>query len=60
MTSPSQKDYPDASTLIGDYLDQQLRRDAGLTHADYNLLARLSVAPDRTLTMSQLADSSRH
>jgi len=48
--------YVDASTLLSDHLDQQLRRDAGLTHADYNLLARLSVAPDRTLTMSQLAE----
>jgi len=48
--------YIDLSTLLGDYLDRQLRRDAGLTHADYNLLTRLSVAEDRALTMSQLAE----
>jgi DNA-binding MarR family transcriptional regulator len=48
--------FIDCSTLLSDYLDQQLRRDAGLTHPDYNLLARLSVAPDRTLGMSALAE----
>jgi len=48
--------FLDCSTLLSDYLDQQLRRDAGLTHADYSLLARLSAAPDRTLGMSALAE----
>jgi DNA-binding MarR family transcriptional regulator len=48
--------YIDASTLLGDHLDRQLRRDAGLTHADYNLLSRLSAVPDRSLSMSQLAE----
>ena len=48
--------FLDSSTLLSDYLDQQLRRDAGLTHADYHLLARLSGAPDRTLAMSPLAE----
>jgi DNA-binding MarR family transcriptional regulator len=48
--------FIDCSTLLGDYLDQQLRRDAGLTHADYSLLARLSAAPDRALGMSSLAE----
>jgi len=47
--------YIDLSTLMDDYLDRQLRRDAGLTHADYNLLGRLGSAPDRSLTMSRLA-----
>lgn len=49
--------YIDATTLLGDYLDQQLRRDVGLTHTDYNLLARLSSAHDRALPMSQLAEA---
>ncbi|MET9972245.1 MarR family transcriptional regulator [Streptomyces sp. NPDC006356] len=49
-------DFMDCSTLLSDYLDQQLRRDAGMTHADYSLLARLSGAPDRTLGMSSLAE----
>lgn len=46
----------DCSTLLSDYLDQQLRRDAGMTHAAYSLLARLSGAPDHTLGMSSLAE----
>jgi DNA-binding MarR family transcriptional regulator len=48
--------YIDLSTLLGDVQDRQLRRDAGLTHADYNLLSRLSGAPERSLTMSRLAE----
>ena len=36
-------------------LDSQLRRDAGLTHYEYFVLAMLSEAPDRTLRMSALA-----
>jgi DNA-binding MarR family transcriptional regulator len=48
--------FLDCSVLLGDYLDQQLRRDAGMTHADYHLLARLSGAPDHTLAMSPLAE----
>ncbi|QFQ95399.1 winged helix-turn-helix transcriptional regulator [Streptomyces phaeolivaceus] len=47
--------YIDFSTLLSDYLNRQLRRDAGMTHADYALLAHLSSAPDRALGMSELA-----
>jgi DNA-binding MarR family transcriptional regulator len=36
-------------------LDAQLRRDAGLSHFDYAVLAALSEAPERTLRMSELA-----
>ena len=36
-------------------LDSQLRRDCGLTHFEYFVLAVLSDAPDRTLRMSALA-----
>ncbi|GAA2719125.1 MarR family winged helix-turn-helix transcriptional regulator [Cellulomonas aerilata] len=36
-------------------LDSQLRRDAGLTHYEYFVLAMLSEAPDRTLRMTALA-----
>jgi DNA-binding MarR family transcriptional regulator len=36
-------------------LDSQLQRDSDLTHFDYQCLAMLSEAPDRTLRMSQLA-----
>ncbi|HSK97469.1 MAG TPA: MarR family transcriptional regulator [Euzebyales bacterium] len=41
--------------LLPRVLDTQLRRDAGLTHFDYFVLAMLSEAPDRTLRMTALA-----
>jgi DNA-binding MarR family transcriptional regulator len=42
-------------TLLPGLLDQQLRRDADLTHFEYLVLAMLSEAPDRELRMSALA-----
>jgi hypothetical protein len=36
-------------------LDAQLRRDAGISHFEYQVLALLSEAPVRTLRMSALA-----
>jgi DNA-binding MarR family transcriptional regulator len=36
-------------------LDAQLRRDAGISHFEYQVLALLSQAPGRTLRMSALA-----
>ena len=36
-------------------LDAQLRRDAGISHFEYQVLALLSEAPRRTLRMSALA-----
>jgi DNA-binding MarR family transcriptional regulator len=36
-------------------LDAQLRRDAGISHFEYSVLALLSEAPGRTLRMSALA-----
>lgn len=35
-------------------LDSQLRRDSGMTHFEYQVLAMLSDAPDRTLRMTLL------
>jgi len=37
-------------------LDAQLQRDAGISHFEYQVLAGLSMSPDRTLRMSDLAD----
>jgi DNA-binding MarR family transcriptional regulator len=37
-------------------IDQQLRRDSNLAMVEYQVLARLSNSPDRTLRMSSLAD----
>lgn len=36
-------------------LDRQLQRDSGITHFEYQVIAGLSEAPDRTLRMSTLA-----
>lgn len=41
--------------LLPGVLDTQLRRDAGLTHFEYFVVAMLSEATDRTLRMSSLA-----
>lgn len=37
-------------------LDRQLRRDSGISHFEYQVLAGLSTAPERTLRMSVLAE----
>ncbi len=47
-----------SSRLLWDRIDRQLQHGSGLPHAYYEILARLSEAPDRTLRMSQLAMSS--
>lgn len=44
-----------ASNQLREQLDRDLQRDAGLSLADYQTLAMLSEAPDRTLRMSDLA-----
>ncbi|WP_265522656.1 MarR family winged helix-turn-helix transcriptional regulator [Oerskovia flava] len=41
--------------LLPGVLDSQLRRDAGLSHFEYYVLAMLSEAPDRSLRMTRLA-----
>ena len=42
--------------LLPATLDAQLRRDSGLTHFDYYVLAMLSDAPERTLRMTALSE----
>ena len=46
-----------ASLLVqlGPTLDAQLRRDAGITHFEYNVMTVLSEAADRTRRMSEIA-----
>lgn len=46
-----------ASRLLFDTLDRELQRDAGLPHTYYEILVRLSEAPDRRLRMSELAEA---
>ena len=43
------------SALLPAALDQQLQRDASLSHSSYIVLAMLSEAPQRALRMSELA-----
>lgn len=39
-------------------LDAQLQRDAGISHADYQVLSWLSMSPGRTTRMSTLAEAA--
>ncbi|MEH1012939.1 MarR family transcriptional regulator [Micromonospora sp. CPCC 206060] len=44
-----------ATRALMETLDRELQRDAGMPHAYYEILVRLSEAPDRQLRMSDLA-----
>ncbi|MEW2414353.1 MarR family transcriptional regulator [Streptomyces sp. NPDC046866] len=45
-----------ASALVNRRLDQQLKDEAGLSHPQYEILVRLSAAPDHELRMTDLAN----
>lgn len=45
--------------LLEGALDRQLRRDSGMSHAYYQILAKLSEAPERVMTMTELAGGLR-
>ncbi|MFY1627515.1 MarR family winged helix-turn-helix transcriptional regulator [Micromonospora sp. WMMD723] len=45
-----------ATRALTDTLDRELQHDAGMPHAYYEILVRLSEVPDRRLRMSELAD----
>lgn len=47
--------YLQLTGLLTEHLDRELRRDAGLPHAYYQILAMLSEAPGRRLRMTELA-----
>jgi DNA-binding MarR family transcriptional regulator len=47
--------YVAAATLLDEKLSRELQAAHGLSMADYEILVRLSEAPDRRLRMSQLA-----
>jgi len=42
--------------LLDRKIEQQLKRDAGLSHAQYEILSRLAAAPSGQLRMSELAE----
>jgi DNA-binding MarR family transcriptional regulator len=62
LSTPEQKAwraYLEATTLLFDALDRQLQRDAGIPHAYYEILVRLSETECRSMRMSELADATR-
>ena len=48
-----------ANKLVFEQLDRELQQGAGIPHAYYEILVRLSEAPGRALRMSALADRSQ-
>ncbi|MGK5518080.1 MarR family winged helix-turn-helix transcriptional regulator [Micromonospora sp. URMC 107] len=50
--------YLTASRALMEALDRELQRDAGMPHAYYEILVRLSEAPQRQLRMSDLAEAT--
>src|SRR5256885_3102272 len=59
LTSDEQRawrTYIESTKVLFDALDRQLQRDADMPHAYYEILVRLSEAPERSLRMSELAD----
>ncbi len=50
------RSFLNAVSLVGEEVGDQLQRDSGLAHSDYEILVRLSEQPDRTLRMSELAN----
>ena len=48
------------STLLMEQLDQDLRREFKLSLPEYEILVRLSEAPDHTMRMAHLADAVCH
>ncbi|MEO5877005.1 MAG: MarR family transcriptional regulator [Streptosporangiaceae bacterium] len=48
-----------STQLIFDHLERQMQREGGIPHTYYVIMAMLSEAPDRSLTMTQLARLTR-
>lgn len=49
-----------ATTVLNDRLDRDLRNQHGLSMPEYEILVRLSEAPDRSIRMAELADAVSH
>jgi DNA-binding MarR family transcriptional regulator len=52
----SWRNYIAATHLLQDRLSRELQSELGISWSDYEILVRLSEAPDRRLRMSELAD----
>lgn len=48
------------TTVLMDHLDRDLRTHHGLSMSEYEILVRLSEAPDRAIRMAELADALSH
>src|SRR5690242_16266747 len=48
--------YIEGSVRLADLLDRELKAQHGITAAEYEVLVRLSEAPDRRLRMAELAE----
>ena len=51
--------FLEAAGGLFDKLDRQLQRDAGMPHAYFEILVRLSESPGRSCRMSELAELTR-
>jgi DNA-binding MarR family transcriptional regulator len=51
--------YLDANILLQEALDRQLQADSGMPLGYYEILVRLSEAPDRSIRMGELAERTR-
>ncbi|WP_031164301.1 MarR family winged helix-turn-helix transcriptional regulator [Streptosporangium roseum] len=47
--------YVTATHLLERRVEEQLKADSGLTHAQYEILAKLSASPERRMRMTELA-----
>ncbi len=56
----SWRDYQVGTTALTDQLDRELRSAHGLSIHEYEILVRLSEAPDRAIRMAELAGSLSH
>ncbi len=52
------RSFLEATRRLFDAVERQLSVEAGIPHTYYEILVRLSEAPERSLRMSQLADAS--
>jgi DNA-binding MarR family transcriptional regulator len=52
------RSFLDATQLLFSAVEGQLQRESGIPHGYYEILVRLSEAPDWALRMSQLAEAS--
>lgn len=52
------KQFLSVTAVVNRLVDQQLKQDAGLSHAQFEVLARLADSPDSRLRMTELAGAA--